>query len=109
MSVVTLTEQADIQSNSQVHACIVGLAGNDEITATGVNALIVGGLGNDELTGAAGAYLRGGDGNDLLTLSTASGGTLVGNGGDDTLQTRGKAYVVPGPGRRRSLSTMSAK
>jgi Ca2+-binding RTX toxin-like protein len=64
---------------------INGGNGDDTVLRSHGNDLIQGGNGNDDLSGAGRSRLFGGDGNDILKVELVEAGTLMGDGGDDTL------------------------
>ncbi len=99
-SVISGTNGADSLSNSKDNVTIDALTGNDTVSNTGENVSINGGGGNDRITNsgssATGNTIAGGAGNDTIYTNGAgnlirydSGGgrdTIYGFGGEDSIQ-----------------------
>jgi Ca2+-binding RTX toxin-like protein len=79
-------------------ATIVGTQGNDTIDGTDGDDVIVGLGGDDLIRGRGGSdIICGGDGDDVVRGSVA-GGDIYGDGGNDTLYSRGMAGLTGGSG-----------
>ncbi len=86
-------------------ATIVGTQADDTVDGTAGDDVIVGLGGDDLIRGGGGSdIICGGFGNDVVRGSQA-GGDIYGNGGNDTLYSRGMAGLTGGTGN----DTLSAK
>ena len=66
-------------SNGTIWRRVNGTSGNDTLAGQTSDDTLIGGVGNDQLDGGAGSdtyVYRNGDGNDVITDSTASGGSV---------------------------------
>ena len=100
-TIIVLTPNADVLSNSDSNRCIVALDGDDTVqsSATG-DTTIMGGPGDDTLMVGTGDHnvIRGGAGRDTI-FASGNSDTIFGNAGDDTIfGGNGNSFIVPGPG-----------
>ncbi|HEY4104236.1 MAG TPA: calcium-binding protein [Polyangiaceae bacterium] len=100
-TILVLTPNADVMSNSDSNRCIVALDGSDTVqsSATG-DTTITGGPGDDTIMVGTGDHnvVRGGAGQDTI-FASGNADTIFGNAGDDTIfGGNGNSFIVPGPG-----------
>lgn len=90
------TEEDDILDSSDAQADILGLGGDDMITATGAST-VSGGDGDDIILGSGESTLHGDAGNDRIA-GNLFGSTIFGGSGDDVIDSAPAAVITTGEG-----------